>query len=431
MRGTGKRHGTFLGYLTIAAALLVGGAGCVSGAKDGRSICHPVVRQYDPAIEPYVSFLQTQSTGPVDYIMGLFKKYDIVILCERWHMEMTQYDMIYQLISDPRFIEEVGVIFTETGTVALQSDLDEFMEAHDLSPEEVARRAVHIMRNASSYWPFWEKRNFYDLLVKLHALNRELSKDSKRIRWYFTDIPCSWEGGTKEGCVATRWLMFRRDLIEAECVIKERRRRLAAGEPSKCLVIMNYRHAFGQHIRHKNGRGVKNTAAYIFEAFPGETANVLINTAIVTSAHMDLIHEGRWDAAFEALGNPDVGFDLDGSPFGTDSFDLYRVDLAPETAALPYQDMFTGFVFYKPLRGFHMVFGAPGLIDESFLETVRQRCELTEGTLFPVHFASVEPQLKAIMEQGEVVWTADNLVPDYQQKIDRWLVDDESHQEGH
>ena len=35
---------------------------------------------YDKAIEDYVQFLNKQATTPVDYLIGLFEKYDLVIL---------------------------------------------------------------------------------------------------------------------------------------------------------------------------------------------------------------------------------------------------------------------------------------------------------------------------------------------------------------
>ena len=49
-------------------------------------------RSYDPAIKTYVTFLETRRQKPVDYVMGLFARHDIVVICERFHAETTQYD---------------------------------------------------------------------------------------------------------------------------------------------------------------------------------------------------------------------------------------------------------------------------------------------------------------------------------------------------
>ena len=58
-----------------------------------------------PKIEEYVDFIDDCNTSPVDYVMGLFDRYDIVILGERDHRDTTQYDLIEQIMSDPRFID--------------------------------------------------------------------------------------------------------------------------------------------------------------------------------------------------------------------------------------------------------------------------------------------------------------------------------------
>jgi hypothetical protein len=71
---------------------------------------------YDKTIENYVQFLKQQKQTPVDYIRSLFQTYDLVVLCERSHPEVTQYDMIYELAADKRFQQQAGHIFMENGT---------------------------------------------------------------------------------------------------------------------------------------------------------------------------------------------------------------------------------------------------------------------------------------------------------------------------
>ena len=47
---------------------------------------------YDPAeVKPYVSYLEEHAQPPVDYVMELFSRFDLVILCERTHPEITQW----------------------------------------------------------------------------------------------------------------------------------------------------------------------------------------------------------------------------------------------------------------------------------------------------------------------------------------------------
>ena len=51
-------------------------------------------------IEAYTTFLQEDHVSAKDYILGLFSQYDIVILCERDHREMTQYELILDILAD-------------------------------------------------------------------------------------------------------------------------------------------------------------------------------------------------------------------------------------------------------------------------------------------------------------------------------------------
>ncbi|MEI6457283.1 MAG: hypothetical protein WCO93_13410, partial [bacterium] len=58
------------------------------------------------------------------------------------------------------------------------------------------------------------------------------------------------------------------------------------------------------------------------------------------------IRYGKWDKAFEIAGNPEAGFGFEGSPFGEDTFDCFLWNSSP---SIIYKDVFTGFIFYKPI----------------------------------------------------------------------------------
>ena len=104
----------------------------------------------DKPIEEYVEFLKNHQQNPVDYILDLFKKADIVILCERAHPEITQYQLIIDIIKDKRFIEKVGHVFHEIGNHQLQPYVEKFLMNDKLSPEQVKERLFHIIRNCST-----------------------------------------------------------------------------------------------------------------------------------------------------------------------------------------------------------------------------------------------------------------------------------------
>jgi hypothetical protein len=78
--------------------------------------------------------------------------------------------------------------------------------------------------------------------------------------------------------------------------------------------------------------------------------------------------EGRWDAAFAVVGEPETAFDLAGSPFGDDDFDYHF-----RYSGITYADVFDGFIFYKPLREHRHHYTVPGIFDDAFLAEYPRR----------------------------------------------------------
>jgi hypothetical protein len=375
---------------------------------------------YDKAIEKYVSFLEKQKQTPVDYILGLFKQNDMVILCERSHPEVTQYDMIYELVSDPRFRQQGGHISTEVGSAALRPYIETFLMDDQLSDEQVNEKLRYIATNIG-WLKFWEKTNFYDFLRRLYYLNRTLPKD-RRVHVYPSDLDFRWENATKES-----WAEFKktqldkRDKIMAENIISKFNAIRQAGSRNKALVIMNYRHAF-PHLKLDSGGNAENTGGFLMEAYPGRVANVMINTVAPRPSLNDqqwlvtAMQGGKWDAAFAVLGNPNVGFDFKGSPLGEDAFDYWPFF----PTHLRYQDVFTGFVFFKPLAAHRMSMGFPaGLFDKPFADELLKRfrrmgdtsdttSEKIQEVLGTVHISGYED--KEIFSQS-----------DCSEKIQQWL----------
>ena len=308
----------------------------------------------------------------VDYILGLFRRYDIVILCERAHPEVTQYEMMYELASDPRFQEQVGHIFTELGTATLQPFMESFLTDAQLTKEQVDERLRYIARNFCGY-PVWDRSNFFDFLRRLYHLNRSLPRD-RQVHVYPTDIDFRWDGATKKSFAEYNRRLGQRDKIEAEHVVSIFNVICESATRNKALVIMNYRHAF-PHLKKSRFERDETTAGFLMDAYPGRVANVMINAAVPlpgstgARAIITAVQQGKWDAAFALVGNPDVGFDFRGSPLGQDRFDYYPFI----RTRLRYENVFTGYVFFKPLMAHRLSFGLPGLIDESFTDEVLRR----------------------------------------------------------
>jgi hypothetical protein len=286
-------------------------------------------------VKPYIAFLKEHAQNPKEYLLSLFDQYDIVVLCEHLHPEDTQWDFIYEVVTDPRFVEKAGHIFTEYGCVRDQAKVDSFMRTSFADSVSLAQAAAAVTRYHSG--------NFYFFMQKLHTFNQTLP-DSTRIQEHFTDVLSSkyLYNAYYDTMLNNRNTIIReRDSLMAQVVLD-----WYVQSGGKCLVVTNYRHAFAL----RNSTDTKlygNEAQYIYIKFPDKMANVMLHGGRFNGLYQIPIQHGLWDRAMKKNGNIPVGFDFENSPFGKDKFDRF-----PPTRRnifqCPYQDVFTGYIFYKP-----------------------------------------------------------------------------------
>ena len=337
---------------------------------------------YKDDIRPYVEFLSKEFPDPVDYIMGLFERYDMVILCERFHPEITQYHLFFKLVSDERFIRDVGHVFTELGSSSRQADFEKVMDAPGLSEKELSSRLMSVYRDLN-YYPLWGNYNPFDFWRRVYILNQTLDPDRK-IRIHLSDVPFNWDGMTIE-----KYKEF--DLANRENRDRIMANQIDAGfkaiqnsnqQRKKALVIVNYRHAFND-FHYDDGTQGDNAGRYLFEAYRDRVCNVMINEcAHGKNGTYTPAQNGKWDAAFRVVGNPNIGFDFKGSPFGSDQFDYWPHK--EQVQNVDCQDVFTGFVFWLPLKEHIIMDGCcPGNIDKEFAKELSRRWEITGRSYKP------------------------------------------------
>ena len=331
--------------------------------------------EYDNEIDRYVDFLEKNNKSAKDYILDLFERNDIVILCERDHRENTQYDLISELISDPRFVKNIGNIFTEVGMTNLNPELNHFIHLENLPESLVHKKLIKFQRN-SSYYPLWNKFNFYYLNQQLYNINQSLSDDEK-INIYPSNNALKLDS-LDFNYYKSVWnsIIYNRDSLIAQHIMENFEKIKNSNSPrKKALVIMNYRHAFNTNFKMDNGNVVKNVGGFLFEKYPTKIANVLINQFAFVNAESEAditiksTQNGKWDASFEITKNENYGLNFQNSPFGNDYFDLWPF----HKHNYKYQDMFTGFVYYKKPKDFKLITGVNGLIDSLFIGTYKKR----------------------------------------------------------
>ncbi len=332
-------------------------------------------------IDRYVEFISASRKSPVDYILKKFSQSDIVLLCERHHDEFTQYELILQLISDKRFIKQVGHIFTEIGSSANNHKFAQILSEKYLNELEIEETVLKFYRDLS-YYPLWEKYPFFYFLQNIARLNNTL-EDENKFRLYFTDLAFSWTDMTPEKYSAFRKSLAGRDKYMAQQIIQIYNKiKSSPGQRKKALIIMNYRHAFNDYS-YDDGRNRDNVGRYLFEKYKGSISNIMLNSLAIKegdtagSISFELIQNGKWDAAFAAAGNPDIGFDFVNTPFGEDTFDYYPF----RSSGVKYKDVFTGFIFYRSIQSHRKIWGIPNIINEEFGKTLAKRYKIIGAPL--------------------------------------------------
>lgn len=309
------------------------------GDTGNKSLLSSAPRPTVNSAQKYVDFLKGNRQDINDYIMGLFDEYDHVILCERMHPEMTQYDMIYNLVTDSRFVDSVGVVFTEVGSAESRDAYRDFVKTPFANDTLVEKNLASFLMDNQTVWLLWTNTNWFDFLKKMYYFNHDREN---KVEIMFSDR--NWIDRSEIGC---------RDSIMADNIIST----IESDGLGKSLTIMNYRHAFLT-------RG--NCGYYLARRFPGRVANVMINSVTLATG-LKPIQNGLWDVAAEQMRPVEFAFDFKGSPFGTDDFDYFPFCMNWGTK-LTYQDMFTGMIYYKSLDeqylsdGFNYIFEPENIV---------------------------------------------------------------------
>lgn len=325
-------------------------------------------------INKYVDFLSLEHPTPVDYVIHKFQQYDIVVLGERLHPEDTQYGLIYKIVNDPRFTEQVGLIYTETGSRSLQREVDAYLFNDNLDCDLRNQDLLIIFQNLNFY-PVWGRPNFREFINNICNINVNLPLE-KKINVKFVDIPVKWSeirtSSDFKACCSKSQLDLR-DQKMAQFIIEDMAYQKQMGDfrNKKALVIMNAPHSYNNYVLSDHTKGDMVTR-YLFDNMPGKVANILIHSPAMTEEKevYTAIQTGRWDAAFEVNKTKPIGFDFENTPFGKDLFDLWQYKGALQLHGAQftgvYENWFTGFIFDRPIIEHKLSHHDPKIWDSAF-----------------------------------------------------------------
>lgn len=390
---------------------------CMLACVSTQSYAEESKTRISPEIVPYVEFLQTQHTTPVDYIFDLFERYDVVVFGERDHRDMTQYDLIEQIISDPRFTESVGNIMTEVGANNYTDRINEVLSTVYPNDSMYHKDLIEVYRAMD---PCWDKTNYLRLLNDIHRINAG-QPDGKKL--HLTMLSPAWSWNTEitpeqYSKMAISTSDYNYDIILGENAINRLYKIFDSDSlRKKALIILNRPHSIG----HADIPSLNYTVCSMISLrFPGQVANVLLNYAFTDrSGAQEPTNNGKWDAAFRATGDRAVGFDLAGSPFGKDPYDQYE----PERYAnlRTYADLYHGFIFYLPYEKIVRMVGIPGWLDETFKPQVLKRFSIILPEQYEILKNTSEEALYNTFNTVRIIEPKERDIDEFEKKINRYL----------
>jgi len=323
-------------------------------------------------IDGYVEYLSNVELSAKDYILTQFQNHDIVILVERYHQEETQYELIDEVINDDYFVSNVGNICIEIGSENFSDSLNHFLKNYSGNLVIGNSKLLKFQQNLSFY-PIWNKESYHLFLKNILILNQDLDFD-KRVNLHLCDREFDWNKiqSKKDWEKA---INNNRDSIMAKNISKHFDK-IQDYSRKKMLVILNEAHAISNTGWIDMWQ--KRAAQYLTEKYGNERiATILINSVATNENEEDiLMQDGYWDVAFSISEKTNIGFDFNGSPLGQDKFDYA---LGKNNDLFKYQDIFDGFVFFKPISQHRLSMGVNKIINSDFRAEFLRRIKIYNG----------------------------------------------------
>ena len=354
-------------------------------------------------LKPYIEFLQKNNfLTAKDYILAKFKTKDIVIISERDHRDLTQYELYVDVIKDTNFR---GNVYTEVGSWNNYQRINKFLLNSNISESEKEKELLAIYRDLD-YTILWEKYNYYFLLNSIFETNKNRDKKDK-ILLFPLDLEFDWKNFDchsqyrlfdeySENSIIDRNIIMGKNFSNFFEYAKKRN-----PERRKALVIENTYHGYiriPKFLPFPTQPDIYSTGEYIFKTYPKNTTNIYINY-YTQGFQNGLTNDGLFDAAFYFTQTDNVGFDLKNTPFGNSTFDLYNFGSDYEKVNFDY--IFDGMIFYKPVSEMKLVTGIPNVYPKDFEKQFYERMAIIDGIIYEESIKKNSKLLKDLNTKDE------------------------------
>ena len=329
------------------------------------------VNAQNQTLKDYVQYINNYSSTPVEYIFKLFEQSDIVVISERDHRDTTQYELILDILKNPRFAKEIGYVYTEVGCINRTSDVNKLIKGNFKTDEDFMNHLLSYLRTGEVFYPLWEKYNRVQFLKGIYEINRN---SRKKITLGLTDCEFSWSdidsAEEYKNFYYSPACEYRDSTMAANFAQMFEQQKPKKGK-RKALIITNQPHAINATMTkktyHRQGKWLK-------ERYGQDNVKIVIfNWAeyrFYDGKTFPLIAGGLWDAAFEVIDCKPFGMDIKGTPFGNTPY------LDPAYKNLRWEDVADGIIYYKPFYETILTAGIPNIIDSGFESEFMRRIRI-------------------------------------------------------
>ena len=333
-------------------------------------------------------YADKNGVSPKDYVFKLFDKSDIVVLGERDHRDSIQYNFILDLLTDPRFAERVGHVYTEVGGINMTEDVNRLLQGSYSSENEFMDSLYTYYRKGECFYPLWEKYNRIKFLKGLYKINKE---SSRKIHLGLTDISFSWDSIHTVDDYKAFWTSLNktnRDSILSANFASMYKCQLPVKGTRKALVITSQPHAISYSGYFKPWKRDYGTQGWWMKKTFGEDRVKIVvlnwfDYVLFNGQNYPMTGNGTWDAAFERMECRPFGIDLKDNPYGETNYIGDAGGGPTFIKNCKWQDVADGLIYDAPLYDHVAAIGIKGIISKEFEPEIRRRAELWWRAVHP------------------------------------------------
>lgn len=359
-----------------------------------------------PSIEALRTCAAEKGIPPKEYIFKLFEKSDIVVLGERDHRDTIQYDLIHDILADPRFAEQVGHVYTEVGSYNMTDDVNRLLQGVYPTEAVFMDSLYAYYRKSETFYPIWEKSNRVKFLKGIYEVNRT---SPKKIKLGLTDCEFSWDEIRTVEDYKKFWKspgLNDRDNVMAAHISEMYARQTPLNGKRKALVITNQPHAINYSMTLKKTNTVYGAQGWWMKKnFGEEKVKIVVlnwfDYNLFDGSNFPMTGDGHWDAAFELLQCHPFAIDLKNTPYGKTAYNGLAGGTTSHVKNKCWQDVADGLIYYAPLYDHVAAWGVEGIITKEFEPEIKRRLTI----FFQATQPGIEIPIKAAIDEYNVFHT--------------------------